>query len=421
MRDDPRLGSLRDRSREWAELIVNLAAVPLVAAAQIAVTPSGSLTSNVQTSLQALDAGKSPTSHTHPSSAISDSTTAGRALLTAADVPTQQGLLGISMLGFQSGNIKETAGILLESGWYWCDGSNKNRVTDAALFNAITIQQSGVLNSTAVVTGLSDTSNMSPGMPMSGIGVPASTVVQPVDSSTQVTMSANATVSATTPLVFAPYGVGDGTTTFGIPNRAYVAVGRDNASGSASNVLQVSTTISTTSGSATATVGSAAGLFVGMFVSHPKVPSGTKINAISGTTLTLSNNASAAVTASAARFSPLLDAQTMGATGGALSQILSLAQIPTGITSSNLASVALSVVSTVADILRSSLWSLGGGFNQTGGFGFGFLSNPAGSVSGITSTGNIAAGAVPVTSNNTGGQGHANVQPTIVMNFMIKR
>jgi microcystin-dependent protein len=158
-----------------------------------------------------------------------------------------------------------------------------------------------------------------------------------------------------------------------------------------------------------------------MFVSHPKVPNGTKINAISGTTLTLSNNASATVSASAARFSPLLDAQTLGATGGALSQILSLAQIPTGITSSNLASVALSVASTVADILRSSLWSLGGGFNQTGGFGFGFLSNPAGAVSGIASTGNIAAGAVPVTSNNTGGQGHANVQPTIVMNFMIKR
>src|SRR6202022_1524356 len=213
VRDDPRLGSLRDRSREWAELIVNLAAVPLVAAAQIAVTPSGSLTSNVQTSLQALDAGKSPTSHTHVSSAISDSTTVGRALLTAPDVATQNALLGTTTLGFQPGNIKETAGILLESGWYWCDGSNKNRVTDAALFNAITIQQSGVLNSTAVVTGLSDTSNMSPGMPMSGIGVPASTVVQPVDSSTQVTMSANARVSATTPLVFAPYGVGGGTPT----------------------------------------------------------------------------------------------------------------------------------------------------------------------------------------------------------------
>jgi hypothetical protein len=122
---------------------------------------------------------------------------------------------------------------------------------------------------------------MSPGMPLSGTGIPANAVILSVDSSTQVTMSANATTSSTTALVFAPYGVGDGSTTFGIPNRGYIAVGRDNASGSASNVNQVSTTISTTSGSATATVASATGLFVGMFVSHPKVPIGTKINAIS--------------------------------------------------------------------------------------------------------------------------------------------
>jgi hypothetical protein len=42
---------------KW-QLIVNLAAVPLVAASQIAVTPSGNLTTDVQGSLQALDAGK---------------------------------------------------------------------------------------------------------------------------------------------------------------------------------------------------------------------------------------------------------------------------------------------------------------------------------------------------------------------------
>jgi len=105
------------------------------------------------------------------------------------------------------------------------------------------------------------------------------------------------------------------------PNRAYVAVGRDNASGSAANVTQVSTTITATSGSASATVASATGLFVGMFVSQPKYPNGTVINAISGTTLTLSNVASANLTTAAVRFSPLLDAQTMGATGGELGHV----------------------------------------------------------------------------------------------------
>jgi hypothetical protein len=282
------------------------------------------------------------------------------------------------------------------------------------LFNAITIQQSGVTtNGSAVFIGLSDTSNMSPGMPLSGIAVPGSTVVQSVDSSTQVTMSANATSSATTPLVFAPYGVGDGTTTFGI--RAFIAVSRDNASGSASNVTQVSTTISTTSGSPTATVASAVGLFIGMFVSHPKVPSGTKITAISGTTLTLSNNASATVTTSGARFSPLLDAQTMGATGGEMSHAVTLAETATGITSANTASIALSVASTVSNIIQ------GGANAAAAATGFVFAFAAGTTPSGITSTGNIVIGAAAVTSNNTGDLASNNQPKTIVMNYIIKR
>ena len=82
-------------------LIVDFATIALIAA-----TPSGSLTSNVQTSLQALDSGKAPRSHTHVSTAISDNTTAGRALLTAAAAATQNALLGTTTLGFQSETSK---------------------------------------------------------------------------------------------------------------------------------------------------------------------------------------------------------------------------------------------------------------------------------------------------------------------------
>jgi hypothetical protein len=135
-------------------LIVDFSTIALVGAAQIAVTPSGSLTTDVQTSLQALDTGKAPLSHTQVSSTISDSTAAGRALLTAADATAQNVLLGTTSLGFQSGDIKETACPVLQTGWYYCDGSTKNRVTDVNLFNAITIQQTGVTTSaSAVVTG----------------------------------------------------------------------------------------------------------------------------------------------------------------------------------------------------------------------------------------------------------------------------
>jgi hypothetical protein len=84
---------------KW-QLIVNMAAIPLVAANQIAVTPSGNLTTNVQTSLQAVDAAKAAVSHTHLAAAISDSTAAGRAMLTAANLAAQQTLLGLGALAF---------------------------------------------------------------------------------------------------------------------------------------------------------------------------------------------------------------------------------------------------------------------------------------------------------------------------------
>jgi hypothetical protein len=400
---------------KWV-LIVDFATIALVAAAMIAVTPSGSLTTDVQTSLQALDTGKAATSHNQVASTISDSTAAGRALLTAADAAAQQTALGLAMIGFVPGNIKETAGILLEPGWYWCDGSNKNRTTDAALFNAITIQQTGTLNSTAVVTGLTDTSNMSPGMPVSAAGglVPAATVIQSVDSATQVTMSANATGAGAVAMVFAPYGVGDGATTFGLPNRAYVAVGRDNASGTAANVLQVSTNLSVTSGSPSATVGSATGLFVGMYIGHPKVPFGTTISAIAGTAVTMSANATA-TTSSAGRFSPIKDAQTLGEIGGALSQSTTLvaANIPP-LTSTN-AAQAISVASAANVVQNSAIISY---VNAGGGGTFVFNASPTNAA--LTSTANNSISVASTGTTSTAFKTET-VQPTIVMNFIIKR
>lgn len=397
---------------KW-QLIVNLAGVPLVSASQIAVTPSGSLTTDVQGSLQALDTGKAPLSHTQLSSTISDSSAAGRALLTAADATAQNNLLGTTSLGFQSGDIKGTATLNLQTGWYYCDGSNKNRVTDVNLFTAITIQQTGTTTSgSPVITGLSDTTNggntpMSSGMPLSGSGIPAAAVILSVDSATQITISVNATLSATSLLVFAPFGVGDGTSTFGLPNLANVQVGRDNASGTASNISQVSTTLSLTLSSASAVVGSATGLVVGMYISHPKVPSGTKIAAISGTTITMSNVASANVTPSAARFSPLLDAQTLGATGGALSESTTLATAnlpaytPTG-------TVAVGMNGGVGALVQGGT---GGPVNIGGAGSGGTLVGPAATA---TFTGAAQGGTSAPFATET-------VQPTIVMNFIIKR
>jgi hypothetical protein len=84
---------------KW-QLILNLAAIPITAASQVSVVPSGTLTTDAQTSLQALDSGKAATGHNHTSAAITDSTASGRAMLTAATVAAQQALLGLGSLAF---------------------------------------------------------------------------------------------------------------------------------------------------------------------------------------------------------------------------------------------------------------------------------------------------------------------------------
>lgn len=88
-----------DLAADKLELIVDLSSIPLGGASSIAVTPTGGISStNVQTALAELDSEKAALSHTHPSSAISDSTAAGRTLLTAANAAAQRAALSLGAL-----------------------------------------------------------------------------------------------------------------------------------------------------------------------------------------------------------------------------------------------------------------------------------------------------------------------------------
>lgn len=124
------------------------------------------------------------------------------------------------------------------------------------------------------------------------------------------------------------WGVGDGSTTFNLPDRRGKSpIGNDAMGGSAANRSQVSTNLTTTSGNASATVASATGLFRGMYIVAAGVTAGTTISSISGTTITMSAVATASATV-AARFSPIADAQVVGSTGGALSNTMHSDQMP---------------------------------------------------------------------------------------------
>jgi hypothetical protein len=83
---------------KW-ELIVDLSTLTIVAADQIAFTPAGDLAAtDVQAALEELDSEKAAASHTHPSSAITDSTAAGRSMLSAATAAAQRTLLSLGAL-----------------------------------------------------------------------------------------------------------------------------------------------------------------------------------------------------------------------------------------------------------------------------------------------------------------------------------
>lgn len=103
------------------------------------------------------------------------------------------------------------------------------------------------------------------------------------------------------------------------------------------------------------------------------------------------------------------DGNTLGAAGGAQSVVLTASQVPT-ITSAN-ASQAISVTSGSAKVLSDSTGAIFD-FANTGGSGLRAGDNTTSAVT-LTSTGNNS---ISVTSSNTGGLLHTNMQPSYITN-----
>jgi microcystin-dependent protein len=126
-----------------------------------------------------------------------------------------------ALSGVPSGSLSLWAGISSSppGGWLLCDGSAVSRTLYANLFNVVTIQITGDTTAgNANVLNIADTTGIGVGMPISGPVVPAGTTVKTV-APTSITMSQNATLTqGGVALVVAPYGVGDGNTTFNLPD-----------------------------------------------------------------------------------------------------------------------------------------------------------------------------------------------------------
>lgn len=169
--------------------------------------------------------------------------------------------------GVPVGAVIPHAGFTAPTNYAFAYGQAINRVTFASLQAVLTSAQTGSLSSgTPTITGLSDTSQLGYGVTVEATGIPGGARIISCTVNT-CTMDTNASITRSGTMTFYPYGAGDGSLTFNLPDyRGRGLIGRDNMGGTAANVTQVAAALTTTSGSPNATVPSIAGLAIGMRV-----------------------------------------------------------------------------------------------------------------------------------------------------------
>ena len=135
------------------------------------------------------------------------------------------------------GDIIPWTGLDVRPGCLWADGAAVSRSTYAALFAAINKTTNGTLaNGSPIITAIGSTARLGAGMFVSGSNIPAGSKILTVDGPTQITLDNNATASITTALTISPFGLGDGATTFNVPDfRGRLPLGIDNMGGSSAN------------------------------------------------------------------------------------------------------------------------------------------------------------------------------------------
>ena len=130
-----------------------------------------------------------------------------------------------------TGSVQTFAGFIVPGGWLLCDNTPVNRIDYASLFAVLSKSSTGDTSGTTnrisnIPAG--GTTNIQVGWYISGPGIPALTTVTAVNAiPNSLDLSQNTTILATgAAFTAAPYGIGNGTTTFNVPDmRRRVAMG----------------------------------------------------------------------------------------------------------------------------------------------------------------------------------------------------
>lgn len=114
------------------------------------------------------------------------------------------------------GAVIDFAGVSAPQHYYVCDGSAKNRARDYLLYSVLTVTESVSLSNGVNTFTVVSNANYRIGMSIEGTGIAAATTITNIVGTT-VTMSNNATATATSVVTFFLFGNGDGSTTFNLP------------------------------------------------------------------------------------------------------------------------------------------------------------------------------------------------------------
>ncbi len=119
-----------------------------------------------------------------------------------------------------TGSVQTFAGFIVPTGWLLCDGTAVSRTTYAALLAVLSKSSTGDTHTSTLIDNIpaGGTTNIVAGWYISGPGIQAGTTVTVVGA-TSLTLSL-ATTASTNGVAFtaAPYGIGDGTATFNVPD-----------------------------------------------------------------------------------------------------------------------------------------------------------------------------------------------------------
>lgn len=316
------------------------------------------------------------------------------------------------------GAIMPWAAFSVPTNWLLASGQAVSRADYPDLLTAITISSTTVncTASSTTLTGFTDTSQIRVGAPIEATCFSTGITVASIVNSTTITISSAAASTSTVTATVFPWGNGNGVDTFNVPDlRGRVMAGADAMGGTAAGRLSAATTITTTSGSPTATVASATGLYLGMVIVSANVPAGTTISALSGTTVTMSGNASASASGTAVTFYAFTSARAPGASGGAGGRAIVQSNLPTVTLTTNITDPGHAHATTNASRYAGTAFATGAAGSDFSVPINASSANLTGINTGSATTGITAA--TPLGGLNVPLQ---VIQPTITTNYIIK-